>query len=457
MKVLLISANMLTEPYPVYPLGLDYVAAAIADRHEVRIADMNMRKGFDALLAERASGSGWPNDLLAADVIGISLRNIDNTDTTDPKGFFNAQRELIEKIRANSSAVIVLGGSGFTIFPAEIMNALDADYGIIGEGERLTLLLDALENKKDVTAIAGVVTRRHPKAVPLPWNGEFHRKFYHDPSRFEFYLKNGGMLNLQTKRGCSLNCIYCTYPHIEGAAQRLIDPAEVADTARWLQAAGAKYFFITDSTFNTDYAHTLNVAQAFKNAGVSIPWGAFFTPTRMPDGYFGMLRDAGLTHVEFGTESLSDPVLASYRKPYQRRHVFAAHQSAIDAGLHVAHYFLLGGPGETVDSLEETLSGIQNLDKSVFFFFCGMRVYPHTKLYDIAVAQGQINRSQSLLEPVFYHSPAIGTAEIIRMVKERAEGRPNWIIGSGGETTAGVVSRMHRRGHTGPLWEFLIR
>ena len=108
MNVLLISANTLTEPYPVYPLGLDYVAAAIADRHEVRIADMNTLKGDDALLAGRASGNGWPNDLLAADIIGISLRNIDNTDTTDPKGFFNAQRELIEKIRVKMYAQIIL-------------------------------------------------------------------------------------------------------------------------------------------------------------------------------------------------------------------------------------------------------------------------------------------------------------------------------------------------------------
>ena len=86
-----------------------------------------------------------------------------------------------------------------------------------------------------------------------------------------------------------------------------------------------------------------------------------------------------------------------------------------------------------------------------------MRIYPYTKLYDIAVEEGQITRSQSILEPVFYHSPAIGTEQIIRMVKARAEGHPNWIIGSGGEETAGIVARMHKRGYTGPLWEYLIQ
>lgn len=449
MKVLLVSANTLTEPYPVYPLGLDYVAAAIADRHEVQIADLNTFNGHEPLLEIIG--------MFPADIIGISLRNIDNTDTTDPKGFINAQRELIKTIRSHSSALIVLGGSGFTIFPKEIMNALEADYGIIGEGERLAQLLDALENQKDTAAIPGVITRDHHKPIPEPWNGKFHRYYYKNHSHPEFYLKNGGMLNLQTKRGCKLSCIYCTYPHIEGSVQRLIDPLEVADTAIELQAAGAKYLFITDSTFNTDCAHTLNVAKAFINAGVSIPWGAFFMPNKMPDDYFRILRDAGLTHVEFGTESLSNPILASYRKPYQSRHVYAAHQSAIDAGLHVAHYFLLGGPGEDSDTLEETLSGIHNLKKSVLFFFCGMRIYPYTKLYDIAVKEGQITRAQSILEPVFYHSSAIDTERIIQRVKDRAGGRPNWIIGSGGEKTAAIVARMHKRGHTGPLWELLIQ
>ena len=449
MKVLLVSANTLTEPYPVYPLGLEYVAAAIADSHEFEIADLNTLDGHGPLL--EIIGRFSP------EVIGISLRNIDNTDTSNPKGFIDDPRRLIETIRSCTQAPVILGGSGFTLFPEEIMNALNADYGIIGEGERLALLLNALENQKDAAAIPGVISRDHPQPVSSPWNGTFQRNFRKTYSHAAFYLKNGGMLNLQTKRGCNLNCIYCTYPHIEGSVQRLIDPSEVADTALQLQSAGAHYLFVTDSTFNSDCQHTLNVARAFIKAGVSIPWGAFFMPNQLPEDYFRILREAGLTHVEFGTESLSNHVLASYRKPYQDYHVYAAHQSAIDAGLHVAHYLLLGGPGETSDTLEETLSGIQNLNKAVFFFFCGMRIYPHTELYEIAVKDGQITPSQSLLEPVFYRSPAISGDKIIQRVKDRANGRLNWIIGSGGKETAGVVARMYKRGHTGPLWEYLIR
>ena len=447
MKVLLISSNTLTEPYPVYPLGLDYVAAAIADAHEVRIADMNVLGGHAPLL--KIIGEYGP------DMIGISLRNIDNTDSSAPKGFVEACRRLIQAIRSESRASIVLGGSGLTIFPDKVMAALDADYGVIGEGERLALLLDALENQKDIASIPGIITPTNSRPLPVPWNKNFNRNFRADLPHLNYYLKNGGILNLQTKRGCHFECIYCTYPHIEGRRKRLIPPGEVAETARRLQEAGAKYLFIADAVFNSDFSHNMAIAHEFKRAGLAIPWGAFFAPLEPPEDYFQVLAGAGLTHVEFGTESLSDAVLASYRKPYRAGHVFNAHRAALDAGMHVAHYFLLGGPGETTETLAETLKGAEDLDKSVLFFFCGMRIYPHTALYDIAVSEGQIRKDQSLLEPLFYRC-ALETDLILQRVKKKAAGRPNWVIGSGGSETAGIVSRLYAHGHTGPLWEYLI-
>jgi radical SAM superfamily enzyme YgiQ (UPF0313 family) len=169
-----------------------------------------------------------------------------------------------------------------------------------------------------------------------------------------------------------------------------------------------------------------------------------------------MMAEAGLTHVEFGTDSLSDRMLDSYGKPFRVHHTLEAHQAAIDAGLHVAHYFLLGGPGEDSATLNETLSNIDHLKKSAFVFFCGIRIYPHTPLYDIAVREGQLSRNQSILEPIFYRSPSIGAEDIFQRVKEEAGDRPNWIMGSGGRKTANILARLYQRGHTGPLWEYLI-
>jgi len=449
MKVLLISANTLRIPYPVYPLGLDYVAGSLDSRYQTKIVDLNdftNPESLEAMIRE-----------FSPDFAGVSIRNIDNTDVLNSRGFLPEYRDLISRIRSNSQARIILGGSGFTIFPVEFMQALDADYGIAGEGERLSLLLDALEKNADVKQIPGVLTKEQTYIVYEPYDGAINRRFNPESTHSRFYLSYGGMLNLQTKRGCPFHCSYCTYPHIEGGQMRFFPPREIARNARDLQETGAKYIFITDSAFNASYDHSSQVAQAFIEAGVSIPWGGFFVPTIPPADYFKRMADAGLTHVEFGTESLSKKVLANLRKPFARDDVFAAHQEALSAGLHVAHYFLLGGPGENKQTLQKTLTGIDNLEKAVFFFFCGVRVYPHTALYDVALREGQITAEQNILSPVFYRSPAITAQEIMQTVENHANGRLNWIIGAGEAKATRILPKLYRRGFTGPLWEYLIQ
>lgn len=449
MNVLLVATNTLMEPYPVYPLGLDYVAAAISGKHRVRISDLNGGQGLEGLKAAIKDFS--------PDVIGLSLRNIDNTDTTDPRGFIGQYRDLVNMIRSQSRARIILGGSGFTIFPVETMQALGADFGIAGEGERLAALLNAIENNGDIADLPGVITAGGQADVPEPWDGDISHRLDPDPNCRQFYLDNGGMLNLQTKRGCQYKCIYCTYPRIEGRRLRLTDPDTAARAARKLQESGARYFFITDSVFNADIDHSLAVARAFKRQGVRIPWGAFFTPLRQPANYFEVMADAGLTHVEFGTDSLSNRVLKAYRKPFRDKRVFQVHRAAVAAGLYVAHYFLLGGVGEDTPTLQETLEKADTLEKAALFFFCGMRIYPGTELYRIALKEGQVDPGRSILDPVFYRSPMIGPEEIVDQLQAKAGGRINWVTGSGGEDTAEVIQRLYRRGHTGPMWDFLIR
>jgi radical SAM superfamily enzyme YgiQ (UPF0313 family) len=449
VNVLLVSANRLKAPYAVYPLGLDYVARALEDRHQVQVVDLNAGTDPSALVAALQN--------TPPDIVGISIRNIDNTDTLDPHGFTGQYRDLARLIRTHTTVPIVLGGSGFTIFPVELMALLKADFGIIGEGERLAVLLDALENGKDPVGIPGVILPEQVADIPRPLNDHLTRKVNLSPTVTDYYIRRGGMLNLQSKRGCPFRCIYCTYPHIEGRAMRLIAPLEVAATALALQEAGARYLFITDSAFNADVTHSLAVADAFKAAGLTIPWGGFFAPTRPPDGYFERLVQAGLTHIEFGTEAMADGVLKAYQKPFCVADIQHAHRAAQTAGAHIAHYMLLGGPGETPATLAETLSNIDKLIHTVVFFFCGMRIYPHTALFRLAIEEKVIFPEQNLLEPVFYRSQAIDEKEILAQVQTHAGGRTNWLFGAGGEETEKVLTHLHTRGFVGPLWEFLIR
>ena len=448
MKVLLVSANTLNVPYPVYPIGLDYVKGALGGAHLVRVFDMNVDpEGLTGFI------SGFQPD-----VVGLSVRNIDNLDFSDSKSFVENYRGIAGEIRAATQAPLVLGGSGFTIFPQEIMRECGSDFGIIGPGEHFAALLDALENKRSLKDIPGVVERDSKSYKKSgQWGGAFKRDFDADADHVPYYIEKGGILNLQTKRGCAYKCVYCTYSEIEGASLSLFPPDEVAATALELQEAGAQYLYIVDSAFNCDWEHSLEVAQSFRKYGLAIPWGGLFTPLAPPRGYFRRLRDAGLKHVEFGTDSLSDPVLSSYVKPFREADVFRAHEGALEAGLHIAHFFLPGGPGESLQTLEQTLTSAEGLRRSVLFFFCGIRIYPLTRLYEIAVEEGLIERSRDISHPVFYKSQPLEGLDPETIVKNHSRGRLNWVIGTGGETTSAIVDRMHARGLSGPLWEYLIR
>lgn len=450
MKVLLISANTETSPYPVYPLGLDYVAGAIGSEHEVHLADLH-HDSTDSMLKERIK-------TIDPAIIGISIRNIDNTDHEAPRDYIEQCRHLIRSIRELSPAPVVLGGSGFSLFPTRLLRELGADYGIIGEGERFRDFLKAIEQQQDVTRLEGVVSRneQNPREPPRPWQGAISRCPVLDSPYVGYYLQHGGMLNLQTKRGCPFKCIYCTYPGIEGNRLRLTPPEAVADTALELQEAGAKYLFITDSVFNSDIQHSLQVARSLRQAGLSIPWGAYIAPRRLPRGYFQELAAAGMSHVEFGTESLSDPVLESYQKPFRCLDVFQAHQAAAQAGLHIAHFFLLGAPAETPQTIEKTMQKASWLPKTVCFFFTGIRLYPQTQLHDLALESAQITKDQDLLRPYFYSPPGIGLEEIQTMLAQGSRKQQNWILGGSGQKMTRIISRLHARGHIGPLWEHLI-
>jgi radical SAM superfamily enzyme YgiQ (UPF0313 family) len=449
MKILLISPNRLRTPYPVYALGVDHVASALAGRHVVQILDLCPQLEPDEI--SRAVKDFEP------DLVGLSLRNIDNTDATNSRWFVSEYRGIMEEIRRATKAPVVLGGAGFTVCSTELMEILGADWGIAGEGERLVELADQLESGHDPVVLPGLVHAGGDLAKIEPWPGPFLSGQVRDTRVTDFYVKNGGILNIQTKRGCPYECTYCTYPSIEGHKLRCFPAREVGRTARRLQDAGARFLFITDATFNCHPKHNLAVARAFQEAGLTIPWGAFFTPLPMADGYYEELVAAGLSHVEFGTEALTEETLAGFAKPFKVGQVFEAHQQAQRAGAHVAHYFMPGGPDETPGTLQRTLENVDRLDNCVNFFFCGVRIYPGTRLYERALAEGQVAPGQSLLEPIFYRSPAMEDVNLEALVSAHARRRMNWILGSGGARIERTVAMMYKQGHSGPLWEKLIR
>lgn len=447
MRILLLSANRLAEPYPVYPIGLDYVRGALEPDHQVEVLDMAVDAHREAL-GDRVRE-------LDPQLVGIALRNIDNTEAIDTRAFLADYQALVAQVRSLTDAPVVLGGTAFTIAPAELLAALGADYGIVGEGERVAQLVAALEGQGDLDDLPGLARPQMPVTPPAPLDSPPRRALAEPGVQLEHYVQQSGMLNLQTQRGCPFRCVYCTYPVVEGRHMRRFDPEEVARQARGLQDRGARYLFVNDAVFNADEEHGLAVAHAFRQAELSIPWGAYFSPRTTERAYWQGLADAGLTHVEFGTDALDDSVLLAYRKPFARDRALASHEAALAADLAVAHFFVLGGPGETPETLRSTFDAARGLERTACFFFAGVRVFPGTEL--ATQVPDIFDTAGGVLEPTFYEPPRWSLAALLEAATAAIEGQPGWILGSGGPRLAKALTRLYGLGYTGPLWERLIR
>ncbi len=151
MKVNLISTNQVKTPYPVMPMGMCLVGEATRKAgHHVEMHDMTFQKSRDCL-------SQWLEK--PHDVVGISMRNLDNCDALFSTSYIPDVKKIITDMRRSSSAPIVIGGPATGIAPLALLQKTGADYGIVGEGEvAFVELLKHLEEGEDPSSVRGVIS-----------------------------------------------------------------------------------------------------------------------------------------------------------------------------------------------------------------------------------------------------------------------------------------------------------
>ncbi len=442
-KILLVVANATRDPYPVFPLGPSLVAAAARARgHEVVLWDYLFETRRGGTLAAAVAAH-------APDVIGVSLRNIDNVDSIDLESYTGWQRALVQEARGSSAAPIVLGGAGFSLMPERLLEEMQADYGVAGEGEEAFCdLVERLERGE--RPAERIVLPRTP--LPAARIGGAPP----DPELAHFYLGEGGMLNLQAKRGCPFHCAYCTYPLLEGRSYRSRAARDVVDEMEMLRdRSAADYLALTDSTFNDAHGSYLEIAEELVRRDLRVPWMAFFRPARFRPEDVRLLRRAGLSAVEWGTDAASDATLQGLNKGFSWEEVDESNRLFTAAGIHAAHFIIFGGPGETPDTVRQGLENVERLAGAVVFAFRGIRVLPGTAIQRLAVEQGLVRADQDLLPPVFYHSPEVDGEFLHAALAASFHGRSDRVYPPG---SASVMARaFHRLGYRGPLWDFLLR
>lgn len=449
-KILLISANRCTTPDPVFPLGLAHVNAALR------------QAGHDTRWADSLVGAERIEDVLTRyrpDFIGISLRNIDDVLIRKRETYYDDLASLVATIRQKTDRQVILGGSGFSIFPQRLLKLTGADFGVCGEGEAgFVSLIAALQNGRDATAIPGLVYRQNGRIVV---NATVAHAFEHALNDVDWpasitthYLQVSGMLNVQTQRGCGFRCCYCTYPVIEGKQHRRRPAEIVAAEFEQLQRRGAKYVFIVDSVFNSSPGHVAEICEAIVRRNLKLSWGCFLRPQGLTPELMKLMVRAGLSHIEFGSDSFCDEVLAAYHKDFTFDDILCSSELAYREKVDFCHYLICGGPGETNGTLRTGFEQSLRLKGTVIMAVVGMRVYPGTQLFERAVAEGRIDRDADLLSPAYYLAPGLTAEGVFEQLREFARCSPNWIVGDPVPAYTSLIERLRKRGVVGPLWGY---
>ncbi len=442
-RVFFLSANVTAEPHPVYPLGMAAVAASLAARgHRVTQHDH---------LAEGRSPEALAAAVAAADpeVVCLSLRNLDNVDALSPDGGWtlDGARRLVQVIRGATGAPVIVGGPAFSLLPEEILDYLGADHGVVGEGEEAApALVETLAAGRSAPRLAR--GRRPVDGAELPTP-------LLDPKLVAYYLREAGMVGLQTKRGCPHACTYCTYPVLEGRRFRPRPPGAVADDVERLgRDFGVTSFFFTDSVFNDDEGHAVAVAEELLRRELAVRWCAYFRPAGLGPAEVALFRRAGLYAAELGTDAASDAVLDALGKGFGFDEVVAAHRALVDARVPCAHFVMFGGPGETEATVAEGLSNLAALDHAVVFAYAGIRLLPGTALARRAEAEGVLAPGASLLRPAYYHAPGVDPGALAETLRAGFRGRRDRIFPP--EEGQKRLDVMRRFGFQGLLWDHLV-
>ncbi len=399
MRVLLISANTETINMVPLPLGLNCVAVAARNAgHDVRLLDLMGSADNRRIIRDAVQG-------FRPGVIGISARNVDDQFMAEPRFLLEPIRDTVSMCRACSDATIVVGGAGFSIFPEAALRYLKADLGICGEGEvAFTTLLGALERGEDLSDIPGLclpgtgvqmgcAVREGLETLPLP-----------DPSLWAVHPGAGEeiWIPFQTRRGCPMRCSYCSTPALEGTRIRKhpID-AVVKGIARHV-AAGFNRFYFVDNTFNLPPKYAKDLCSALGSAGLRIRWRCILYPGFVDEEMVRKMAEAGCVEVSLGFESGCPAILRNLNKKYDVAQVRAASEMLRDYGIYRIGFLLLGGPGETRESVRESLAFADSLKLDMLKLTMGIRIYPGTAVEKAAREEGQVTEEDDLLVPRFY-------------------------------------------------------
>ena len=411
MRILFIQAisTESTTSEMVYPIGIVTLASVIQEKYSVELLDLNVEQDPYKALRDKVNEYN-------PEVIFISLRNIDplGNKMTSLMPAFITSVKMISALKPE--CIIIAGGTGFSLFPKEIMEMLpEITYGIIGEGENSILPL--LENL-DYPRVKGLCYCQGTEVVITDPSMDFDmEKDYVVPNRrlvdIEKYQENSYVqsIGVETKRGCPFSCSYCVYPNLQGKKLRCRDPQKVVDEIELLQKEyGVQTIHFTDPVVNIPSGHMESICQELISRNIHIRWSGFFREDLIDEKNIKLFEQSGCECFSFSPDGLTQEAMDVLGKNMKIKDVMNAARLAAKTNVISVYHFMINVPGENEETIkkgEEFMDWIYQIhseNKNLgTIVLNNLRLYPETPMCNIAREQGVIKPTTNLLYPTYYN------------------------------------------------------
>jgi len=353
------------------PLGLGYIAAYLNQHNmPVDIVDCTFLSKGEALERVRHSNPK---------IIGI-------------QSMFSMKRKAIELARLlrHDGDLLVCGGPLPTLNPGDFLQ--DFDVVVIGEGEETMLeLVRSIEAGSDLSKIRGIAYKVDgritftPKrelineidSIPFPARELFENQSYKD-----YYSRRFGytITPIMTSRGCPFNCDFCSRP-VFGETYRARSPRNVVDEIENAISLGYDRIWFADDCFTLGRSRLIGICDEIIRRGLKIGWECLSRVDSIDGGVTDRMRRAGCVRVFFGIESGNDAILALMNKRSTVGKAREAVHLAKLAEIEVGAFFIIVYPGETDETVLDTVRFASSLPLDYLSFTLPYPI-PGTPLYE---------------------------------------------------------------------------
>ncbi|MFQ5956935.1 MAG: radical SAM protein [Candidatus Brocadiales bacterium] len=393
------------------PILLAYAAAYVRSKnHTVRLVDAQV-DGMDVgQFAEQVK-------CFAPDYIVC--------ETSTPSFFNDVEVIKLVKEQLNGTKAIFVG-SHVSALPNKCLESNGIDAVVLGEYEES--LLEYIE--KGPEAARGIAYRKNGSVVvndrrdyikdldslPMPARDMLPNYKYFDPilkNPFTFLL--GG-------RGCPYQCIFCNWPQtISGRRYRVRSQENIVDEVEHLlRNYQFKSMLFNDDTFTANRDHAIAVCDEILSRGLRFDWACYARADTDDEELLKKLKAAGCYLLKVGVESSDQAILDGVKKGYKVENIRRGITRMLNIGFHVHATFVIGLPGETKETVQETVNFAIELNPTTVQFSSAIP-YPGTEFYELLDRNGDIIAKDwqefMPLKPIFEY-PNLSSKELIDSVKQ---------------------------------------